>query len=111
MAIAFCRKGSLTFVAGRFLAARIRSVADGAVNNDVGPYLPLRGKGTAFRPVLSPDFLFPLTRPQMVSIGWPKVFFRSARFISSNSAEAGSSMFAAIFVFAFLTTASEVSLG
>src|SRR3977135_2734012 len=62
-------------------------------------------------PVSSPDAFFPLTRPQMVSTGCPNVFFRVARFISPNSADAGSSHFAAIVVFALVMTESEVSAG
>src|SRR3954451_18876261 len=62
-------------------------------------------------PVSSPDAFFPLTRPQMVSMDCPTVFFRMARFISPNSADAGSSNFAAIAVFALIMTGSDVSAG
>src|SRR6267142_5031346 len=61
--------------------------------------------------VPSPDAFFPLTRPQMVSTDCPNVFFRMARFISPNSAEAGSSNFAAIVVFALIMTGSDVAAG
>src|SRR5712672_2065334 len=60
-------------------------------------------------PVSSPDAFFPLTRPQMVSTDLPKVFFRKARFISPNSADAGTSNFAAIAVFALVMTGSDGS--
>src|SRR6266699_92543 len=62
-------------------------------------------------PVSSPDAFFPLTRPQMVSTDCPKVFFRKARFISPNSADAGTSNFAAIAVFAIVMTGSDGSAG
>src|ERR1700716_2848504 len=62
-------------------------------------------------PVSSPDAFFPLTRPQMVSTDCPNVFFRMARFISPNSAVAGSSNLAAIVVFALIMTGSDVSAG
>ena len=55
--------------------------------------------------------LFLLTRPQMVSTDFPNVFLRIARFISPNSADAGSSSFAAIVVFALAMTGSGVSAG
>src|SRR6266446_5542868 len=60
-------------------------------------------------PASSPDTFFPLTRPQMVSTDCPSVFFRMARFISPNSADAGSSNFAAIVVFALIMTGSDVA--
>src|ERR1700694_2397094 len=47
----------------------------------------------------------------MVSIGFPNVFFLIARFISPNSADAGSSIFAATEIFAFFRTGSELSAG
>jgi hypothetical protein len=47
----------------------------------------------------------------MVSTGFPSVFLRMARFISPNSADAGSSNFAAIVVFALIMTGSDVSAG
>src|SRR6266446_10267459 len=59
--------------------------------------------------VSSPDAFFPLTRPQMVSTDCPNVFFRMARFISRNSADAGTSNFAAIAVFALVMTGSDGS--
>src|SRR5215475_1254599 len=59
----------------------------------------------------SPDVFLPLTCPQMVSTGCPNVFFLMARFMSSNSADAGSSIFAATVVFAFFRTGSAVSTG
>ena len=62
-------------------------------------------------PVSSPDAFFLLTRPQMVSTDFPSVFLRMARFISPNSAAAGSSNFAAIVVFALTRTGSGVSAG
>ena len=62
-------------------------------------------------PVSSPDGFFPLTRPQMVSTAFPSVFLRMARFISPNSADAGSSNFAAIVVLALTMTASDYSAG
>src|SRR5882724_12256861 len=62
-------------------------------------------------PVSSPAAFFPLTRPQMVSTDFPSVFFRMARFISPNSADAGSSNFAAIVVFALIMTGSDVAAG
>src|SRR6266403_1904223 len=57
-------------------------------------------------PVSSPVAFFPLTRPQMLSTDLPSVFFRKARFISPNSADAGTSNFAAIAVFAIVMTGS-----
>src|SRR5215475_6138338 len=45
----------------------------------------------------------------MVSTGCPNVFFLMARFMSSNSADAGSSNLDAIVVFAFVRIASELS--
>ena len=45
----------------------------------------------------------------MESIGLPTAFFLSARFISLNSTEAGFSIFAAIVVFAFFSTVSDLS--
>src|SRR6185295_15927895 len=62
-------------------------------------------------PASSPDAFFLLTRPQMVSTDFPSVFLRMARFISPNSAAAGSSNFAAIVVFALTRTGSGVSAG
>ena len=62
-------------------------------------------------PLSSPDAFFPLTRPQMVSTDCPSVFFRTARFISPNSAEAGFSNFAAIVAFALTRTGSDVPAG
>src|SRR5947208_13656944 len=47
----------------------------------------------------------------MVSTGFPSVFLRMARFISPNSADVGSSSFAAIVVFALTITGSDVSAG
>ena len=47
----------------------------------------------------------------MVSTDFPNVFLRMARFISPNSADAGSSSFAAIVVFALIMTGSDVSAG
>ena len=47
----------------------------------------------------------------MVSTGCPKVFFLMARFMSSNSADAGFSIFAETVVFAFFRTGSDVSAG
>ena len=52
-------------------------------------------------PVVSPDVSLPLTWQQMMSKGWPNVFFLVARFMSTNSADAGSSIFAATVIFAF----------
>ena len=60
-------------------------------------------------PASSPDGFFRLTRPQMVSTDFPSVFLRMARFISPNSADGGSSNFAAIVAFALMTTGSDVS--
>ena len=54
--------------------------------------------------VASPDFLFPLTWPQMI-------LSFMARFISTNSTEVGSSIFAATMIFAFFRTGSDVSEG
>ena len=62
-------------------------------------------------PAPSPDAFFPLTRPQMVSTDFPNVFLRMARFISPNSADAGSSNFEAIVAFAVTMTGSDVSAG
>ena len=62
-------------------------------------------------PVFSPDAFLPLTRPQMVSTNSPRTFFRTARFISTNSADAGFSSFAAIVAFALTMTGSEVPAG
>src|SRR6267142_2339866 len=62
-------------------------------------------------PVSSPDAFFPLTRPQMVSTDFPSVFLRMARFIAPNSADAGTSSFAAIVAFALIMTGSDVSAG
>src|SRR5262245_39294222 len=45
----------------------------------------------------------------MESIGLPTALFLSARFISVNSTDAGFSIFAAIVVFAFFRTVSDVS--
>jgi hypothetical protein len=45
----------------------------------------------------------------MESIGLPTAFFLSARFISLNSTDAGFSIFAAIVVFAFFRTVSDIS--
>lgn len=59
----------------------------------------------------SPDFFLPLTWPQMTSKGWPNVFSLMARFISTNSADAGFSIFAATVIFAFFTTGSDVTEG
>src|SRR5882724_9110083 len=61
--------------------------------------------------VTSPDAFFPLTRPQMVSTDCPSVFFRIARCISPNSADAGFSSLAAIVVFALMMTGSGFSAG
>ena len=47
----------------------------------------------------------------MVSTAFPSVFLRMARFISPNSADAGSSNFAAIVVLALTMTASDYSAG
>src|SRR3982074_3829565 len=47
----------------------------------------------------------------MVSIGFPNVFFLIARFMSPNSADAGSSIFAATEIFALFRTGSELSAG
>ena len=52
----------------------------------------------------SPDFFFPLTWPQMISY---VVFLFVARFMSTNSTEAGSSIFAATVIFAFFITVSS----
>src|SRR4051794_10832866 len=62
-------------------------------------------------PVSPPDAFFPLTWPQIVSTGRPSVFFLTARFTSLNSADAGSSIFAATEVFALFRTESDVSAG
>jgi hypothetical protein len=61
--------------------------------------------------VASPDFFLPLTWPQMTSKDWPNVFSLVARFISTNSADAGFSIFAATVIFAFFRTGSGVSEG
>src|SRR4030095_14000347 len=63
----------------------------------------------ALSPALSPDAFFPLTWPQIVSTGCPNVFLLISRFISSNSADAGSSSFAATEVLAFFRIGSEPS--
>jgi len=47
----------------------------------------------------------------LVSTDFPSVFLRMARFISPNSADGGSSNFAAIVAFALMTTGSDVSAG
>jgi hypothetical protein len=47
----------------------------------------------------------------MVSTDCPSTFFRTARFISPNSADAGISNFAAIVAFAFTMTGSGVPAG
>src|SRR5512135_2281795 len=62
-------------------------------------------------PVFSPDAFLPLTRPQIVSTDSPRTFFRTARFISTNSADAGFSSFAAIVAFALTITGSDVPAG
>jgi hypothetical protein len=59
----------------------------------------------------SSDVFLVVTRPQMVSTDCPTIFFRMARFISMNSADAGSSSFAAIVVLALTMTGSDVSAG
>lgn len=61
-------------------------------------------------PVSPPDALLPFTRPQIVSIARPNVFFRMARFMSLNSADPGSSICAAIVTFALVRTASAMSV-
>src|SRR5262249_33288999 len=60
-------------------------------------------------PVASPDFFLPLTWPQMTSKGWPNVFSLIVRFISTNSADDGVSIFAATTIFAFFRTGSDAS--
>src|ERR1700749_17214 len=57
----------------------------------------------------APEVFFPLTWPQMVSTGRPIIFFLTARFMSLNSAYAGSSIFAAIEIFALFRTGSDGS--
>src|SRR5215475_8703914 len=57
-------------------------------------------------PVASPDFLFPLTWPQMISKGG-----RVAGLISTNSADAGFSILTATATFAFSKTGSDNSTG
>jgi len=63
---------------------------------------------TRYRNGLGPPF-FSLTKPQIVSIELPSAFFLAARFISSNSTELGSFIFAAIVAFAFFITDSSSS--
>jgi len=60
-------------------------------------------------PVASPDFILPLTWPQIISKGSPNEFFPMTRFMSTNSAYVGSSIFAATTIFAFFRTGSDVS--
>src|SRR5215831_14339775 len=57
---------------------------------------------------LGPLFLS-LTKPQILSIELPSAFFLAARFISSNSTEFGSFIFAAIVAFALFITDSSSS--
>ena len=52
-------------------------------------------------PVTLSNFFLPLTRPQMASKDWPNEFFLITRFMSKNSADVGSSIFAATAIFAF----------
>src|SRR5262245_16020097 len=61
--------------------------------------------------VASPDFFFPLMRPQTISEDEPSVFFLVTRLISTNSDDAGFSILAAIFTFAFSKTGSDGSEG
>ena len=51
----------------------------------------------------------PLTRPQIVSIEFPKASFLAARFMSKNTADAGLSIFAAMVTIAFFITVSSSS--
>src|ERR1700745_2003314 len=60
-------------------------------------------------PTSPPEAFFPLTWPQMVSTGFPIIFFLIARFMSLNSADAGFSIFAAIEIFALFRMGSDAS--
>jgi len=86
-----------------------------AIESGLAPTINASSSFTRYRkglsPVASPDFFLPLTRPQMVSNGWPNVFLSMVRFMSTNSTEAGSSIFAATVIFAFFRTGSDVSEG
>src|SRR5215469_13859666 len=58
-------------------------------------------------PVSEPEVLFPLMRPQMVSIDLPSAFF-SARFISTSSTDDEFSIFAAMVGMAFFSRATAI---
>jgi hypothetical protein len=86
-----------------------------AIESGLLPTINASSSFTRYRkglsPVASPDFFLPLTWPQMTSKGWPNVFSLVARFISTNSADSGFSIFAATVIFAFFRTGSGVSEG
>src|SRR5262245_51346166 len=86
-----------------------------AIESGLLPTINASSSFTRYRkglsPVASPEFFLPLTRPQMTSNDWPNVFCLVARLISTNSAAAGFSIFAATVIFAFFRTGSGISDG
>src|SRR5262245_14118404 len=86
-----------------------------AIESGFPPTINASSSFTRYRkglsPVASPDFFLPLTWPQMTSKGWPNVFSLIVRFISTNSADDGVSIFAATTIFAFFRTGSDASEG
>jgi hypothetical protein len=64
--------------------------------------------GTRYRNGLGPPF-FSLTKPQTTSLELPSAFAPEARFISTNSTEAGLPIFAVMVAFAFLIAGSDWS--
>ena len=86
-----------------------------AIESGLLPTINASSSFTRYRkglsPVASPDFFLPLMWPQMTSNDWPNVFCLVARLISTNSADAGFSIFAATVIFAFFRTGSGVSDG
>src|SRR5215472_5690914 len=63
---------------------------------------------TRYRNGLGPPF-FSLTKPQTMSLELPSTFAPEARFISTNSTEAGFAIFAVMVAFAFLIAESDWS--
>jgi hypothetical protein len=86
-----------------------------AIESGLLPTISASSPCTRYRkglsPVASPDLFLPLTWPQITSTGWPNVFSLTTRFIFTNSADAGFSIFAATVIFAFFRTGSDVSEG
>src|SRR5262245_7648838 len=86
-----------------------------AIESGFPPTINASSSFTRYRkglsPVASPDFILPLTWPQIISKGSPNELFLMIRFMSTNLAYVGSSIFAATTIFAFFRTGSDVSAG